>query len=741
MANALTSAALLTRPARRAAVSPVRALLLAVAAVVLVTTPVVLLAPGDIALAVDDVAQLGATLTAVAVLSATAHRGAGSQRIVSAAMAAALLMLALGLALLAVAPGDQATAGEPAGVWLLAAAAVFATVLVRTWFDGMPRDRLLPVGLESAIVFAAAATALVAVSATLVDPRGSELARSLTLVETIAVAAGPVGVALALLDRGERPGMWGPYALLAGLALGGMAWLGWQMQVIGGSTESVSAFDPLVSFGVLLVAWSGVTWRDRPSGQLRFPGFTRSLTEGFPIVATAACTAFALIAGSGAAGGLVHLGAATVTGLTLARQVVLIRSERRTHRAERDAARRLSLASERRAAVLASLGHIEAAATPEATAGDACRRALKLEGVEWAVVMALEIDGGFRVLAELGPLPPLPAGHRRPRARSAYLAEHASRGPWIESVGEFPDEHLLAMRQAGIEHVASAPLTAGERLLGVISLGGGGEAGPGAVEERLVAAREFGAVVGALLAPGLDRQAAADAARATVARVISEGAFYPVFQPIVRLADRRVVGFEALTRFSDGARPDIRFEEAAAAGMGLELEMATLAAAMREATALPTGAYVSLNVSAELACHPSGVVAALGGVGRDLVLEVTEHAAVESYAVLRDVLAAFGEQARIAVDDAGAGYAGLRHILEIRPDLVKLDISLVRGVASDAAKRAMVGAMSSFARETGCALVAEGVEDEADAEALQALGVALGQGWLFGRPQRAPLLP
>lgn len=286
------------------------------------------------------------------------------------------------------------------------------------------------------------------------------------------------------------------------------------------------------------------------------------------------------------------------------------------------------------------------------------------------------------------------------------------------------------MRTAGIHVVASAPLVSQDRVIGIIRLGGLGDE---ELAEHLLAVREFGAVAGALLAPGLDEQAARAAARDAIGRVIAERAFRPLFQPIVQLADGRVVGYEALTRFNDDTRADLRFAEAALAGMGVDLEVATLAAAVRASVALPLGAYVSLNVSPELACDPSGIVAALGGLDRTVVLEVTEHAPVESYAELRSVLATFGDGFRIAVDDAGAGFASLEHIVEIRPDIVKLDISLVRGVDTDPARRAMVGAMAFFARDTGATLLAEGVETAAEARTLLDLGVTLGQGYHFGR--------
>jgi EAL domain-containing protein (putative c-di-GMP-specific phosphodiesterase class I) len=126
---------------------------------------------------------------------------------------------------------------------------------------------------------------------------------------------------------------------------------------------------------------------------------------------------------------------------------------------------------------------------------------------------------------------------------------------------------------------------------------------------------------------------------------------------------------------------------------------------------------------------------------REIVLEITEHAPVESYADLTAALDLLRSQVRIAVDDAGAGYAGLQHILEIRPDIVKLDIALVRGVDGDPVRRALVAGMVAFAREGGCSLLAEGIETDSELSTLQTLGVALGQGYLLGRPASIDALP
>jgi EAL domain-containing protein (putative c-di-GMP-specific phosphodiesterase class I) len=95
------------------------------------------------------------------------------------------------------------------------------------------------------------------------------------------------------------------------------------------------------------------------------------------------------------------------------------------------------------------------------------------------------------------------------------------------------------------------------------------------------------------------------------------------------------------------------------------------------------------------------------------------------------------EHVRLAVDDAGSGYAGLQHLLEIQPDIMKLDIALVRSVDVDPGRRALIASMITFAHKTGCTVLAEGIETQAELDTLRALGVTLGQGYLLGRPAAA----
>ena len=148
---------------------------------------------------------------------------------------------------------------------------------------------------------------------------------------------------------------------------------------------------------------------------------------------------------------------------------------------------------------------------------------------------------------------------------------------------------------------------------------------------------------------------------------------------------------------------------------------------------LPPEHFISVNYS------PGAVVSGevgrtLQDLDREVIVEITEHSVIPDYAAVRAALPHL-PHVRLAVDDAGAGFASLRHILELRPDFVKLDIGLVRGVNADPARAAMVAGMCHFARVTGTRLIAEGVETQAEADSLRVLGVELAQGYLFGRPE------
>jgi EAL domain-containing protein (putative c-di-GMP-specific phosphodiesterase class I) len=205
------------------------------------------------------------------------------------------------------------------------------------------------------------------------------------------------------------------------------------------------------------------------------------------------------------------------------------------------------------------------------------------------------------------------------------------------------------------------------------------------------------------------------------------------------LASGQPVGYEALTRFADGTPPDRMIADAHAVGLGLDLEVACLRAALEAADVLPEDAWLSLNVSPNVILHPNELPGLLAGRSRRFVIEVTEHAEIGDYAAVRRAIAGLGPTVSLAVDDAGAGFASLRHIVELAPRFLKLDISLVRHVDRDLTRQAMVAGLTQFASRAGSQVIAEGIEDAAELEMLRDLGVPLGQGYLLGRPEPSPV--
>jgi EAL domain-containing protein (putative c-di-GMP-specific phosphodiesterase class I) len=223
---------------------------------------------------------------------------------------------------------------------------------------------------------------------------------------------------------------------------------------------------------------------------------------------------------------------------------------------------------------------------------------------------------------------------------------------------------------------------------------------------------------------------------ARIRSVLDAEAFRPVFQPIVELVHGEVIGVEALTRFDDGTPPDQVFLEAARCGLGLELELATAMASVAAARALPPRIELSLNLSPTLVMTEGSIDDLLREAARErpILLEVTEHEEIGDYAAFGAVVTGLGPEVRLAVDDAGAGFASMLHIVELRPSLVKVDRSLIAGIDRDSARQALLVGFQHLTDSIGCELLAEGIETEAELEALRAVGLKLGQGYLLGRP-------
>ena len=227
-------------------------------------------------------------------------------------------------------------------------------------------------------------------------------------------------------------------------------------------------------------------------------------------------------------------------------------------------------------------------------------------------------------------------------------------------------------------------------------------------------------------------------AETAVRQILTAGAVSTVVQPVVRLTDGVTVAFEALSRFDPAvfATPDLAFAAASDCGLGLELELLALERALQHRDGIPADSWLGLNLSAATVGSRRAQELLLRNADRRLGVEITEHTPIDDYqelnARLRPLRAA---GINVVVDDAGAGFASLSHILQLRPDTIKLDISLVRAVHQDPVRRALARSLVGFAHEIGAALIAEGVETEAERGALDHLGVVYGQGYLWGRPR------
>ncbi len=404
---------------------------------------------------------------------------------------------------------------------------------------------------------------------------------------------------------------------------------------------------------------------------------------------------------------------------------------------EREFERALERETRERRTIETALAQIDPAASAEEVAAAACAVINELPGVDstWAAVLD-DADGA--VLAATGLLAPtFTPGRAIPASRVDYLRERGQAGAWFElwQPRSEDDGWAEAVTSTGLRAMAYAPLRGPRGVAGIVGIGSHDPLTASSLVEHVPAIATFASILGAQLVPKLEGRRRDAHGKAVIRSVLDASAFGPFFQPIVDLRTSRVVGYEALTRFADGVPPDVRFAAAAHAGLGLELEAATLRAALDAATmVLSPVAYLSVNASPALV--GSGLLQPLfDGADREIVLEITEHVAIDDYATLRAELAGLGPRVRLAVDDAGAGYASFRHILELAPDHVKLDIGLIRGIDADPARQALIAGMAYFAVKRSIRLVAEGIETTAELATLQSLAIHFGQGYLLGRPQ------
>jgi EAL domain-containing protein (putative c-di-GMP-specific phosphodiesterase class I) len=410
-----------------------------------------------------------------------------------------------------------------------------------------------------------------------------------------------------------------------------------------------------------------------------------------------------------------------------------------------------SAASRQRAHLFGPSGFFTAApGRPEQTVDDLLRHALHVIRRHFAMDAAFiaEFRDGqrvFRYLEQAGDAYPLREGDADPLEDTYCQRIVDGRLPAVIPDTAACDEAaaLPVTRALGVGSCLGVPIHLGDgRLYGTFCCFRD-RADPTLNPRDAQTMRLFADFVGGVLQTHAVESAARQETEDRLRDVLERQAFTLVFQPIVSVAQRKLVGYEALTRFPDhpGISPEVWFREAEAAGVLAELETAVLRRALDELPSIPRQVYLSLNVSPTTILEGHLEPVLRGRPLRRIVLEVTEHASIGDYAALALQLEHLRHAGlRLAVDDAGAGFASFRHILKIRPDDIKLDISLIRKLDRDWSARALTAALIRFARETRSRIVAEGVETESVMQVLRELRVDKAQGFLIGRPGPLPAL-
>ena len=392
-----------------------------------------------------------------------------------------------------------------------------------------------------------------------------------------------------------------------------------------------------------------------------------------------------------------------------------------------------------RAIVLAVMHDVRPEPSIEATALSLCEAVARIDGIDGAMIMVVPETGDLVHVTSVGPpLPGFELGARVPIENLESLIQMTSAGSWSLDFADPTTGQLLgvelfdSIRAAGISATAYVGIRQGEELVGVLCLAAQTPDGVTKLRRKMDALEQIAAFAGMVLANQAILFGQRETMRARVRAMIQRRGFVTLVQPIVSLSSGAIEGFEALTRFDDGRSPDVWFADAHAVGLGIELEEACAVSALFAMGDEHAETWLAINFSP---------VAVIGGVvarldipsGRKLVVEITEHSAIEEYEELRAAMARL-PGVDISIDDAGAGFSSLRHILELAPAYVKLDIGLVRDVDVDLARAAMVAGMVHFARVTGTRLIAEGIETLDESITLANLGVDLGQGYHFHRP-------
>lgn len=397
-----------------------------------------------------------------------------------------------------------------------------------------------------------------------------------------------------------------------------------------------------------------------------------------------------------------------------------------------------------RNAILSVMREVPAKGSLHDTAQTFCEAAIRLDSIDTVCLLLLQGNGQLLPIGISGSTLFNIAEANAFGVTNPEAWQLLDGGPLLIDMadGEWPSNEEL-FHQAldeGFRSVVLAAVRWEGSITGVLALGS--KEPPDAVRSRLVHFEELGTYAGNLLgdrATQFDKDAQT---RLRIRATIDEKLFHPVFQPFVDLTTGDYLGYEALTRFDDGVRPDLKFIEAATVGLGTELEATCAKAALEAAAGLAPGMFVSLNFSLAALLDGSAASAVENPPCR-VVIELTEHEFVDNYDDLVAAVAATG--CALAVDDMGRGSSGFQHIVELEPAYVKLDYKYVHDIHLSPTNHKMAAALCHFADDMGTVIIAECIETEEEAEVFRSLSaqfpsvVILGQGYLFARPE--PLKP
>ncbi|BCY09479.1 EAL domain-containing protein [Actinoplanes sp. L3-i22] len=351
------------------------------------------------------------------------------------------------------------------------------------------------------------------------------------------------------------------------------------------------------------------------------------------------------------------------------------------------------------------------------------------------------MDGTVQTLEVVDSELPLPDGTTRPQATSfCQVIMDGELPPVIPDVTGFPAAMRLPGAQLGIRSYISVPVELSDGSVYGTFCSAGFQADPQLADRDRVLMQVLAHAAALIIEPDVRRRRRNAGIEQRLRPLMDSGPVV-LLQPIIDLATGRRVGAEALSRFPRewNQPPDEVFADAGLIG---ERESLELAALRRAADHLPdVSGYVAMNISPATLFTPAGVQLLSALPLPRIVLELSEHDPIHDYDHLTAVLAPLRARGmRLAIDDVGAGFSSLRHIVATAPDVIKLDRSIVAGVAGDRVLSVVVHALVELADAVGATVVAEGIEVAPDAAALAGLGVGLGQGWHFDRATTADQL-